>query len=323
MSAPIVIWTNVVFDGAAASARRMLADSLRGHTLHVVNGGVPAEEARKLLDEAAVAFGQPPPDALLASRSLRWVELNSAGYEKYDRPDVRDALAARHIVLTNASGVYADACAQHTLAMMLAAARGLPAALDAQRERRWTWNELRPRMRRLEGDTVLILGWGSIARRLVELLAPFGVRVTALRRRPAGNEPVAIVTADRLDDALARTTHLVNLLPGGAQTAGFVNGARLAKLPRGAFLYNVGRGTTVDQPALIEALESGQLAAAWLDVTDPEPLPADHPLWRTRNCCITPHLAGGHADEAGHQVRHFLDNFSRFTSGGTLNDRVW
>ena len=319
----LVIWTNVGFDAATPAARQLLADTLRGHTLHIVDGATGADDARSLLNGATIAFGQPPADALIAADKLRWIELNSAGYEKYDRPDLREALAARGVALTNASGVYADACAQHTLSMMLAASRGLPAALDAQRDRQWAFKSLRPRMRRLHGDAVLILGWGSIARRLTELLMPFGVRVTAMRRRVAGNEPVPIVTRDHLDDELPRTGHLVNLLPGGPETTRFVNAARLGKLPREAFFYNVGRGSTVDQDALVAALEGARLAGAWLDVTDPEPLPPDHALWRTRHCYITPHLAGGQADEAGHQVRHFLENFSRFTSGGTLVDRIW
>lgn len=323
-----VIWCNLPFAATIALPRLKLLDGVfhRGHTLHLVDATTSPDLARAWLDGASIAFGQPPIEALLAHQRLLWVELGSAGYERYDRPDLRAALEVRSAPLTNASGVYADACAQHVLAMMLAAARGLPAAFDAQRERRWTFAELRPRMRELARQRVLILGWGQIARRLAALLMPFNLEVAAVRRSVAGDEQVRIIASDdqdALDAELARTDHLVNLLPGGASTERFVSASRLAILPQGALFYNVGRGSTVDQDALVAALERGQLAGAWLDVTDPEPLPPEHPLWQARGCYITPHLAGGQSDERGHQVRHFLENLERFTNGRTLIDRIW
>jgi phosphoglycerate dehydrogenase-like enzyme len=323
MGQPLVIWCNIPFGSAMASRRQRLVDGVPNHTLHIVDETTPPDLSRSWLEGAAVAFGQPPIDALIASDQIRWVELGSAGYEKYDRPDLRAALATRGAPLTNAGGVYADACAQHVLAMILAGARGIPAALDAQRERRWAFKEMRPAMRELARQRVLILGWGQIARRLAALLAPFDLQVTAVRRRVSGDELVRTITADRVDEELPGVDHLVNLLPGGAGTTGFVSAARIARLPAGATFYNVGRGTTVDQDALVAALESGHLGAAWLDVTEPEPPPPDHPLWRTPRCYITPHLAGGQSDERGHQVRHFLDNLARFTGGQPLNDRIW
>jgi phosphoglycerate dehydrogenase-like enzyme len=319
---PYVIWCNLPFGDAASPARRRLVNALGGHVLHAVDATTPPEVSRALLDQAAVVFGQPPADALLASLALRWVEISSAGYEVYDGAELRAALSERGVIMTNAGGVYADACAQHTLAMMLAACRSLPVAMDLQRERRWGFAELRTRMRCLSDQRVLILGWGQIARRLADLLAPYDLEVTAVRRRVAGDEPVRVIAAAALDEALAETDHLVNLLPGGAGTARFVDERRLARLKPGAWFYNVGRGSTVDQAALLAALERGHLAGAWLDVTDPEPLPSDHPLWRTPGCYISPHLAGGQVDERGHQVRHFVSNLARFAAGTALVDRI-
>jgi phosphoglycerate dehydrogenase-like enzyme len=315
----LAIWCNVPL---AESARRQLASAVAGHTLHLVDAATPAAGARALLDGADVVFGQPPVDALLAHERLRWLEISSAGYESYDRADLRAALAARGAVVTNAGGVYADACAQHVLALMLAACRGLPAAMDLQREARWGFADLRPRMRTLTGQRVLVLGWGQIARRLAALLEPFGVDLTVARRRRVGDEPVRVVGAEAVDEELAGTDHLVDLLPGGAGTRHFVDARRLARLPAHAWLYNVGRGSTVDQDALVAALGAGRLAGAFLDVTDPEPLPPDHPLWRTPGCHLTPHLAGGQADERGHQVRHFVQNLARFVAGQPLVDRI-
>jgi phosphoglycerate dehydrogenase-like enzyme len=323
MNQPLVIWCNVPFGAAMVSRRQRLVDGASAHTLHVVDSTTPADRSDAWLANADVVFGYPPVEPLIASERVRWVELGSAGYEKFDRPDFHAMLARRGVPLTNAGEVYADACAQHVLAMILAGARALPEALEMQRERRWSFTEMRPRMRELSGQRVLILGWGQIARRLAALLAPFNLQLTAVRRRVTGDELIRTITADALDDELAHVDHLVNLLPGGDGTTGFLSAARIARLQTGASFYNIGRGSTVDQAALIAALESGHLGAAWLDVTEPEPLPADHPLWRAPRCYITPHLAGGQADERGHQVRHFLDNLARFTGGQPLNDRIW
>jgi phosphoglycerate dehydrogenase-like enzyme len=148
------------------------------------------------------------------------------------------------------------------------------------------------------------------------------MRIVAFRRRPRGDEGVPVVGKDQLAEALAHADHVVNILPDNADSAHFVSTDRLAEMKRGAVFYNIGRGATVDQPALIEALRSGQLGAAWLDVTDPEPLPADHPLMGAPNCFVTPHVAGGHRNETETLVRHFLENFRRYLDGSPLRDRI-
>lgn len=114
----------------------------------------------------------------------------------------------------------------------------------------------------------------------------------------------------------------MNILPDSADTRNFFGRERLSKVKLGAVFYNIGRGVTVDQAALNDALCSGHLAAAWLDVTEPEPLPDPHPLWSAPNCFITPHTAGGHTNETGTLVEHFLANLDRFVRGEPLRDRV-
>jgi len=125
-----------------------------------------------------------------------------------------------------------------------------------------------------------------------------------------------------LPQALAAADHVLNLLPDNAESRHFINADRLAAMKPGANFYNIGRGATVDQTALLQALRSGRLGAAWLDVTDPEPLPADHPLRAAPNCFITPHTAGGQVKESEALVRHFVENFHRFLQGTTLSDRI-
>jgi phosphoglycerate dehydrogenase-like enzyme len=206
---------------------------------------------------------------------------------------------------------------------MLADARQLPRSIRHQAgDREWTQGPTRAASVLLRGQTVALVGFGAIGRRLAELLAPFSADVVAVRHAPRGDEPVRTVSVASLETALAGAHHVVDLLPARSDTARFFDARRLAWFRRGAVFYNVGRGSTVDQDALRAALESGHLRAAYLDVTDPEPLPAAHPLWSTPGCVITPHAAGGHAGEDERLVAHFLANLERFRSGQPLLDRV-
>jgi phosphoglycerate dehydrogenase-like enzyme len=206
---------------------------------------------------------------------------------------------------------------------MMAHARQLYPIHDVQRTTRsWPTEPFRRASCLLTGQRVLILGYGAIARRLIELLGPLQMEITAVRRHVRGDEAVPTVAVDGVIGAVAAADHVVNTLPEGAATAGFVRREHFQAMKPGAVFYNVGRGGTVDQEALREALESGHLAAAYLDVTDPEPLPPGHALWTTRGCHITPHVGGGHADEHERFVRHFLDNLRRYTTGQPLLDRV-
>ncbi|MGB8169502.1 MAG: D-2-hydroxyacid dehydrogenase [Chthoniobacteraceae bacterium] len=273
--------------------------------------------------DAEVAFGQPDIESIRESETLRWVHLTSAGFTRYDTAEFRALAATRGLIVTNSSTVYAEACAEHVFAFMLAQARRLPAAL-ATRTATGTpeWFHLRTTSSLLRGQRVVILGYGAIAARLVELVAPFEMKIVALRRHPHGDEGIAIVTPESLSASLAEADHVVNILPGNADSDHFIGARRLASMKRGAVFYNIGRGSTVEQVALAETLHSGQLAAAWLDVTDPEPLPDGHALLSAPNCFITPHTAGGQREESEALVRHFLGNFSRYLAAEPLRDRI-
>jgi phosphoglycerate dehydrogenase-like enzyme len=222
--------------------------------------------------------------------------------------------------------VYATPCAQHVLAFMLAWARQLPRGFDNQRgPRDWPHGEMRGQARLLEDQRVVLVGFGSIGARLAELLAPLTRNLLGVRRTARGDEGIETIAFDspRLLGELSRADHVVNLLPGGSGTRTFFDRERLAALPAHAVFYNVGRGSTVDQQALAERLQDGQLAAALLDVTEPEPLPPDHPLWTAPNCVITPHSAGGHHDEGQRLVQHFADNLARFLRSEPVLDRAF
>jgi phosphoglycerate dehydrogenase-like enzyme len=209
--------------------------------------------------------------------------------------------------------------------MMLATCRQLPAALDSQRGNHgWPYLALRAGSSLLQPSTrIVIVGYGAIARRLVELLAPTGVSILAFRRTVKGDENCRTLTIDTLEEHLRGADHVVNILPAAESTRGFFGTSRFQGMKRGATFYNIGRGDTTDQEALRASLEAGLLSGAYLDVTTPEPLPPEHPLWTTPNCYITPHTGGGSLDETERQVAHFVANVRRFESGESLIDRIF
>lgn len=275
-------------------------------------------------EEADIVFGQPDADDCLRRERIKWVAITSAGYGRYDTPEFLETFRERGSIFTNSSTVFAEPCAQHVLAMMLALGRQLLAShAEQQGERRWMFAERRGASVLLNGQTVLLLGYGTIARRLTELLAPFGVKLYAVRRKTHSERGVHIISEDRVTTVLGEADHIVNLLPDNEASRNYVNARRLAACKPGARFYNIGRGTTVDERALVQALESGRLGAAYLDVFAEEPLPPSNPLWTAPNCFITPHTAGGRSDQDIALVKHFLANLAAFEDGGeTMADRV-
>jgi phosphoglycerate dehydrogenase-like enzyme len=309
------------------SANALLAELIKPHRLvyaqSVTTSNLASSAPDPAINDADIAYGQPDPQSLLTAPKLKWAQLTTAGYERYDRPDLRDVFSKRGAILTNSSAVFEEPCAQHALSMLLAAARQLPASFDNQRgAKAWPAAKIRITSRLLVGQTIVLLSFGSIGRRIAELLAPFRMNVIAVRRHPTGDEPVRCVAESQLEAVLPLADHVMNILPGGAVTKNLMNARRFAAMKAGAIFYNIGRGTTVDQTALLDALRSKHLDSAWLDVTDPEPLPPDHPLWHEPRCFITPHTAGGHADEFHRLVRHFVENLKRLERGEALVGRV-
>lgn len=320
------VWTNHQLQPAA---ERFLKAELerRGHRLiqsmSSSRSVLMPGQSDPSLAEVDIAYGQPAPEDVMAYGRIRWVALSTAGYTRYDRDDFRQAMAARGTSVTNASSVFADPCAQQVLAGMLALARNLPSQLRNQDgPREWRYLEDRFTASVLTGQTVVILGYGAIGRRLARLLAPFDVRVLVFRRKAEGDSGVTLIPEGGLPEALGQADHVINVLPDSPATRRFVDADRFARFKRGARFYNIGRGTTVDQEALIDALRCGRVGAACLDVMDPEPLPPAHPLWTAPNCFITCHVGGGTVDQDDKLVRHFLGNLDRWESGQPLVDSI-
>ena len=321
---PLTIWSNAKFSEAVM---RRLTEGVRAHTfVQAANAStsvLAAGGADPALAAADVAFGQPDPSQCLATTRLRWVEVTTAGYTRYDTPEFRENFSARGAVFSNVSQVFADPCAQHVLSMMLALGRQLlPSYQDQLGDRPWHYEQRRYDSRLLTGQTVLLLGYGAIGRRLAELLAPFHMNLIAVRRQTRSERGVRIIPEEAISSALEAADHVVNILPDNPSTRNYVNARRIACCKPGARFYNVGRGSTVDESALLAALQSRRLGAAYLDVTQVEPLPPAHPLWTAPNCYITAHTGGGHHDQDERIVDHFLQNLAAFTRGEPMVDRV-
>lgn len=320
----LTIWCNGKFSDEAEA---LLAEGAQGHRLvYAENRAASVLVAGKpdpALAEADVAFGQPDAAQCLVHRRLKWVEVTTAGYTRFDTPEFREDFRARGAAFTNASGVFAEPCAQHVLGMMLALGRQLLAShRDQLTDHSWHYTERRYDSRLLTGQTVLMLGYGAIGRRLTELLAPFRMTIYAVRRQTRSESGVRVIPEADLTRVLPLADHVVNILSDNESTRNYVNARRLGWFKPGARFYNVGRGTTVDQRALLEALQSGRLESAYLDVMEPEPLPPDHLLWTAPNCHITPHTAGGRRDQDEAILRHFLANLEEFSRGEAMTDRV-
>lgn len=323
---PLTVWSNHTLRPAADT---LFQKSLRELDCRLIQSTQSSKsvltqgESDPTLAGADVAYGQPAPADVLAAPRLRWVSLSTAGYTRYDSPDFREAMADRGTLVTNASGVFANPCAEHAFAMMMAFTRQIPSnVLNGVGSREWRYLEGRYSIELLTGSTVMILGYGAIGRRLTEFLAPFRCRVLGVRRSPVAEPGVEVLSFADVAARLPEARHVVNCLPDATSTQRWCDAGFFSRMASGSYFYNVGRGTTVNQEALAAALESGHLGGAFLDTLDPEPLPPEHFLWRAPRCHVTPHLAGGHRGQDESLVEHFIGNLRRFLAGEPLADRI-
>jgi phosphoglycerate dehydrogenase-like enzyme len=233
------------------------------------------------------------PEQLAAARKLRWVHSPAAAVHTLIFPE----LVASSVVLTNAREVHAPVVAEHVMALILALAKRIPDCVSLQRRREWgqqaLWDK-QPRPRELDGDTLGIVGLGSIGREVARRAAAFGMRVVATREHPekSAEHVQAIYGPSGLPVLLAESDYVALAAPITPGTKNLINATSLAQMKPSAYLINVGRGALVDEPALAEALRSRRIAGAALDVFDREPLPAESELWDIPNLLITPHSAG-------------------------------
>jgi len=264
-----------------------------------------------LLDRVDVLYGWGVHNLLARAKRARWCQTVSAGVGWIQQPEI-----VRHPAVVTNVHIYDECIAEHLFGLLLVLIRRLDAAVRNQAAHEW---KRVGEVDVLKGRTAVVVGCGSIGSRCAELAAAFGMNVLGVRRT-AGPVPhvEAVFGVDRLLDALARADVVFDLLPGTNETRHLLGARELAALPHGALLLNAGRGTTVDTDALVEALKSGQLGGAGLDVTDPEPLPPDHPLWDAPNVVITPHYSGAAAGNSRQADEVFLENLRRFVADEPL-----
>ncbi len=254
-------------------------------------------------------------DALPRAPRLRWIQSSSAGVEDLADP----ALEERGIVLTNAGGVFDVGLAESVLGFLLAFSTRI---LESARRAPGEW-ESDP-IRLLRGTRALVVGAGSIGIETGRLLRAAGLRVRGIARtaRPPDDIFESIAGPDALHQELAIADHVVNVLPITPATRGMFDVAAFAAMKPSAVFVNIGRGATVDEAALSDALQNGAIAGAALDVFEVEPLPAESPLWRMPNVLVSPHRAGDHEGWEADVVALFVDNLRRFVAGEPLRNVV-
>lgn len=254
---------------------------------------------------------------LPAAKRLRFIQSISSGTDQYDKA----ALAAQGVRLASAQGVNARAVAEHALALILAMARRLPEARDNQEQRVWRGmiGDLSRREDELGGKTLLVVGLGRIGGRLAQLAKAFDMRVIGFRRHPSAGRGAAdeVHTLAELPRFLPQADFVALTCALTDDTRGVIGAPALAAMPSSAFLVNCARGGCVDEPALVDALRTGQIAGAALDVTDPEPPTADSPLWAMPNVLITPHTAGETRNYEANVIEILLENLDRLWGGET------
>lgn len=273
-----------------------------------------------LLDQVEIAAGGVPHDLVARAPRLRWFQQWGAGADWLLR---HPAAADRDFVLTNASGVHAIPISEHIVGTLLMFARGLHRAARAQARRDW-WEPQPGELFELDGKTMLLVGVGAIGARTAALARALGMRVEGIRRHPEhGVAGVAAMYApEQLRERLARADVVVLTVPLSRATQGMIGAAELRAMRPTAYLINIGRGGTVDQPALVRALEERRIAGAALDVFAEEPLPASSPLWAMENVIITAHYAGSTPRYDERAMAIFLDNLRRYRAGEPLHNVV-
>lgn len=252
-------------------------------------------------------------EAAAAGERLKWLSTIYAGIDAFDV----DLLRKRGTILTNGVGINAIAVAEYAVMGMLAAAKRFDQVVRMTDRREWPGDA--PGKVELFETRALIIGYGTIGRMIGDRLAAFGVEVTGVTRSGRNDT----LTPDQWRARIGEFDWIVLAAPSTGDTHALIGAAELATMKPGAWLINVARGDMVDQPALIEALEKRRIAGAFLDVVDPEPLPADHPLWTAPNVIHSMHLSGRSQTKMFMRAAAlFLENVSAFVEGRPMQNVV-
>lgn len=314
--APDRPWT---YFARSMSAEELAALAREAPGVHVVSGLTREQALARAVEAHGIDGFYATSEFITRAENLAWVQAMSAGVDGY--LGTAALMENEDIVLTNLQGVSGPAIADHVFGMLLTLSRQLRFYAREQEASRWTRGcSAGGSAFALQGKTLLVVGLGGIGTEIARRGDGFGMRVTATRRSDAPG-PAYLARLGRSEDLLAMLPEadvVAIAVPLTAETQGLFDAAAFAAMRPGAILINIARGKVVDTAALLDALRSGQLGGACLDVTDPEPLPPDHPLWREPSVFITPHVASD-AELTGERVTALLrENLRRFGAGEPL-----
>lgn len=274
---------------------------------------------KEMIQKANIIIGNVDPFYLKDAKNLEWLQLNSAGADKY----VKEGVLKENVTLTNATGAYGPGVAEHMLAVLFSLQKKLHLYRDNQNQCRW---QDEGAVMSLRGGTLLIVGLGDIGLYFARLMKNFGYHIVGIKRR-LGQVPQDIdelYTMDDLDRLLPEADVVFSVLPDSDATRNIFNKERFEKMKNTAILLNAGRGSAVNTEDLCDALIQGEIYGAGLDVTDPEPLQTQHKLWNVQNAIITPHVAGDfhHPATLYRIVDIAAGNLQRFMDGEELMNIV-
>ncbi len=256
------------------------------------------------------------PDAWPKVGNLRWVQAASAGVDWILFPELIES----EVILTNARGIFDRSIAEYVIGLMLVFAKGFVGTMERQRRKEWAHRETEM----LGGKRLLVAGAGPIGREIGRSARDLGMRVRAVARTARGGDDVfeSIAETGRLTEAVGWADYIVNALPSTPATRHVFAEDVFAAMPTGARFINIGRGSTVDELALTQALREGRIAGAALDVFEEEPIPADSPLWDAPNTIVSPHMSGDFEWWREAVVDLFVDNLERFAADRPLRNVV-
>jgi len=262
-------------------------------------------------------------EQLKDGKKLKWIHSTAAGVAQLMYPELRDS----GILVTNPSGIFSVPMAEHVIGLLLALARNFPDSVRQQDRARWSQQELwdKPQhLTELNGKVLLIVGYGSIGREVAKRAKALDMRVWGVTRSGQGDRTQAekMFAAAQLQEALPDADYVLIAAPETAETKHLIGATQIARMKRGARLINVGRGSLLDEAALIHALELGSLGGAALDVVQTEPLPAESPLWRTPNLMLTPHTSAVSDRLWERETALLMDLLERWFDGRELFNRV-
>lgn len=274
---------------------------------------------RETLQDAHIIIGNPPLDMVKGCKNLKWLQLDSAGADLF----VKEGVLPRGVKLTNSTGAYGLAISEHMIGVLLSIYKKLYLYRDNQNNSLWK-NE--GEVKSIYGCTALVIGLGDIGGDFAKRIKALGGYTIGVRRSDT-NKPEyldELYLMDKIDELLPKADVVALSLPETKETYKLFSKEKISKMKKDSVLINVGRGTAIDTEALCDALESGKLLGAALDVTDPEPLPKDHRIWGIKNAIITPHVSGNYNLKETHHriVKIAVNNLERFIKGEELRNVV-